>query len=86
MTSEIQLQASSVELATTLDSLSTSLSTYLGYLGLPTDSVLVGLDERRKVINNMPYIMPALTEGQRSSAMYISKFSAACVVGLLMLL
>jgi len=82
MTSEIQLQASSAELATTLDSLSTSLSTYLGYLGLPTDSVLVGLDERRKVINNMPSIMPALTEGQRSSAMYISKFSAACVVGL----
>jgi hypothetical protein len=82
MTSEIQLQASSVELATTLDSLSASLSTYLGYLGLPTDSVLVGLDERRKVISNMPYIMPALTEGQRSSAMYISKFSAACVVGL----
>jgi hypothetical protein len=63
MTSEIQLQVSSVELATMLDSLSASLSTYLGYLGLPTDSVLVGLDERRKVINNMPYIMPALTEG-----------------------
>jgi hypothetical protein len=70
------------EIATTLDTLSTSLSTYLDYLGLPTDSVLVGINERRKVLNNMPDIMPALTEGQRSSAMYISKFSAACVVGL----
>jgi hypothetical protein len=82
MTSDIQLHTSSSELATTLDSLSASLSKYLDYLGLPTDSVLVEPDERRKVINNMPYIIPALTEVQRSSAMYISKFSAACIVGL----
>ncbi|MEM8642271.1 MAG: hypothetical protein AAGG51_26165 [Cyanobacteria bacterium P01_G01_bin.54] len=82
MTSEIQLKTSSIELSTTLNSLSESLSAYLKYLGLPTDSVLVGLDERRKIINNMPYVVPALTEVQRSSAMYISKFSAACVVGL----
>jgi hypothetical protein len=82
ITSEIQRQTPPGEIATTLDTLSTNLSTYLDYLGLPTDSVLVGISERRKVLNNMPYIMPALTESQRSSAMYISKFSAACVVGL----
>jgi hypothetical protein len=82
ITSEIQRQTPPGEIATTLDTLSTNLSTYLDYLGLPTDSVLVGISERRKVLNNMPDIMPALTESQRSSAMYISKFSAACVVGL----
>lgn len=81
MAAEIQ-KASSVELDTTLDSLKTNLSMYLTYLGLPTDGVLVSIDERRKVLNNMAYIVPALTEGQRGSAMYISKFSAACVVGL----
>ncbi|HBR75035.1 MAG TPA: hypothetical protein DEA78_15330, partial [Cyanobacteria bacterium UBA11159] len=82
MTSEIQLETSSVALATTFDQLSTSLSTYLGYLGLPAESVLVGVDERRTVVRNMPYVVPALTESQRSGAMYISKFAAACVVGL----
>lgn len=82
MNLDSQLQTSSAELASTFDKLSTSLSTYLGYFGLPTDSVLVELDERRKVVNNMPYIMPALSDSQRGSAMYISKFVAACVVGL----
>jgi hypothetical protein len=82
MNSDIQLQSSSAELATTFDQVSASLSTYLSYLGLPTESVLVELDERRKVFNNMPYIIPALSDSQRGNAMYISKFAAACVVGL----
>ncbi len=80
---EIQPQnSSSVELATTFDQLSTSLSVYLNSLGLPADSVLVGVNERRKVINNMPDVVPILNESQRKNAMYISKFTAACIVGL----
>lgn len=82
MTSEIQVQTSSSELATTFNRLSASLSTYLDYLGLPAVSVLVGVNERRKVINNMPDVVPILNESQRKNAMYISKFTAACVVGL----
>jgi len=70
------------ELSNNLDQLSTGLSQYLDYLGLPAESVLVGIGERPKVINNMQYIVPDLTESQRKSAMYISKFVAACVVGL----
>ncbi len=70
------------ELSNNLEQLSTGLSQYLDYLGLPAESVLVGIGERRKVINNMQYIVPDLTESQRKSAMYISKFAAACVVGL----
>ena len=87
MTSEIQVQTSSselatTELATTFNQLSTSLHTYLDYLGLPADSVLVELHERKKVIKNMPEVVPILNESQRDNAMYISKFVAACVVGL----
>lgn len=82
MTLELQTQDSSTELITTLNQVSTSLSEYLSYLGLPTNSVLVDIDERRKVINNMQYIVPALNQCQRDNAMYISKFAAACVVGL----
>ena len=82
MTLELQTQDSSSELITTLNQVSTSLSEYLSYLGLPTNSVLVDIDERRKVINNMQYIVPALNQCQRDNAMYISKFAAACVVGL----
>ena len=82
MTSEIQVTTSSSELTTTFDRLSTSLSEYLDYLGLPADSVLVEVNERRKVINNMPDVVPILNATQRDNAMYISKFVAACVVGL----
>jgi hypothetical protein len=61
---------------------SAGLTTYLGYLGLPAEVVLVDASERRKVINNLPDVVAVLSEEQRQRAMYLSKFVAACGVGL----
>jgi hypothetical protein len=81
MSLDTQLNTST-EISTDLDKLSHSLYTYLRYLGLPVESVLVDIGERRNVINNMPSVVSKLSGDQRQSAMYISKFAAACIVGL----
>jgi len=70
------------ELPAAVDAFSSELSEYLEYLGLPREAVLVAVDERRDVINNMPTVVRDLAQAQRERATYISKFVAACAVGL----
>jgi hypothetical protein len=70
------------ELPTAVDAFSSELSDYLAYLGLPREAVLVPVGERRDVINNMPTVVRDLSDAQRERAQYISKFVAACAVGL----
>jgi len=66
----------------TVDQLSTGLTRYLLDLGLPTDSVLVTPAERMRVLSNVPAVVGDLQAEQRARAYYISKFIAACGVGL----
>jgi hypothetical protein len=70
------------EINPAVQAFSTQLTSYLGYLGLPKENVLVTVDQRRVVINNVPMVVGILTDDQRTKAMYISKFVAACSVGL----
>ena len=63
-----------------LDKFSEGLSDYLNFLGLPAESVLVKMKERRLVINNVPAVVEDLNPSQRMASMYISKFIAACAV------
>lgn len=70
------------EIVPAVESFSTELQGYLDFLGLPTDNVLVEIEPRRVVINNTQTVLDALSEQQRKVALYVSKFVAACVVGL----
>ncbi len=65
-----------------IDTFSENLSNYLTDLGLPATGILVPVNERMKVIKNLPDISADLTPEQRDRAMYISKFVAACAAGL----
>jgi hypothetical protein len=70
------------ELQSNVDNLATQLTKYLKTLDLPSENVLVAVNERRKVINNLPEVIAHLSDPQRKSATYVSKFIAACVGGL----
>lgn len=65
-----------------VDRFSGDLVLYLNHLGLPTENVLVDVSERRKVIANLPAITEEIAPARRSNSLYISKFIAACGVGL----
>ena len=69
-------------ISTHVDKFSTGLHTYLAELGLPTEAVLVGVSERSDVLKNLPQVINELRDDHRRNAMYISKFVAACGVGL----
>lgn len=70
------------EITPAVQTFSGELVAYLETLGLPKEKVLVEIDERRAVINNMPSVVSDLTEERRQEAMYVSKFVAASAVGL----
>lgn len=61
---------------------STELTGYLDSLGLPAENVMVEIQQRRVVIDNIPTVLEGLAPQQREAAMYISKFVAASAVGL----
>lgn len=65
-----------------VDSFSEGLHSFLEYLGLPTEDVLVPSSERRQVINNLPAIMERIPPEIRQNSMYLSQFIAACGAGL----
>lgn len=65
-----------------VDRFSGDLTQYLDYLGLPTENVLVDVAERRKVIANLPAVTEEIIPARKSASLYISKFIAACGVGL----
>ena len=73
---------SRTEIAPAVEAFGTQLNSYLDQVGLPNDDILAPFDRRRPVFQNMPTVLDALTNDQKSDAVYISKFAAACAVGL----
>ena len=73
---------SGTEIAPAVETFGTQLDSYLDYVGLPKDFILIPYERRRPVFQNMPTVLASLTDDQRSAAAYISKFVAACAVGL----
>ena len=67
---------------TAVDRFSENLGTFLESLGLPSTGVLATASERGKVFQNLPALVDLLDDGQRTEAMYVSKFVAACGAGL----
>ena len=59
----------------------TMLSELAG-IGLPTENVLVSIDDRRAVCQNFSTVVAAIEIQDRGRAMYLSKFLAAVVAGL----
>ena len=55
------ITANSRELATELTSYDTKMLGVFEYLGLPTDNILVKVDERRKVFKNIEDVLEFLT-------------------------
>lgn len=74
--------ASPSEITSTVDRLTEGLTRYLDELGLPAQAVLTPPSERIRVLQNLPSVTTQLTSQQRAEAYYISKFVAACGVGL----
>ena len=70
------------EINPAVESFASQLSSYLAYAGLPTESILIPFERRRPVFQNMPSVLENLTDEQRMTAVYISKFAAASAVGL----
>lgn len=81
MTNEI-VPVTPAPITTHVDTFSAGLRNYLQELGLPSDAVLVDLRERADVLRNLPQVVGELRTESRENAMYISKFVAACGVGL----
>jgi hypothetical protein len=67
---------------TTVDNFSRGLQKYLNELGLPSQGVLVEVEHRGRVIDNLPAIVGSLSGEQREAALYLSKMVAACGAGL----
>ena len=65
-----------------IDRASEKLTEYLTELGLPSENVLVAVDQRRFVLENIPGLVDRIEAEPRSEAMYVSKFVAACGAGL----
>lgn len=70
------------DISRNLEELAAGLTEALEYLGLPTESVIVGPGQRGQALNNMPSVVAELDENQRRTATYLSKFVAACAMGL----
>lgn len=73
---------SSTAITPAVETFGTQLDAYLDHVGLPKDHILVKYERRRPVFQNIPTVLESLTDRQKSSATYISKFVAACAVGL----
>jgi hypothetical protein len=70
------------ELSSELTHYDTKMLTVLGYLGLPTDNILVRVDERRKVFKNIEAVLELLETSTLNNSTYISKFLSAVSAGL----
>lgn len=81
MTKEVKV-LSKDEVATGVDQFTSGLTQYLGELGLPNDQVLVPVNERQRVITNIPDVIELIDSERKSTSIYLSKFIAACGAGL----
>lgn len=78
-----QIQPRSIpELPSAVDTFGAQLDAFLSYKGLPQDNVLVLAEHRSTVFRNIDTAIARLNDEQRSSSAYISKFVAACAMGL----
>lgn len=83
MSDEVTVVLSKVpELVSRVETMDERLCEYLQVLGLPCEHVLVAVDDRRVVINNLPVAIKRLTPERRMEAFYVSKLVAACGAGL----
>lgn len=76
------ITANSRELATELTSYDTKMLGVFEYLGLPTNNILVKVDERRKVFKNIEDVLELLPSDILGKSIYISKFLSAVSAGL----
>lgn len=70
------------DLSRNLEELTEGLNGYLKYLDLPTESVIVETEQRKQAIGNLPFVVSELDADQKRAATYLSKFVAACAMGL----
>ena len=74
--------SSSFEIVPAVEAFGSELNGFLDYVGLPNDNILVPYERRHPVFRNLQTVLDSLTDEQRASAVYVSKFVAACAVGL----
>ncbi|ANU18550.1 hypothetical protein BBI11_04205 [Planococcus maritimus] len=74
--------ASVQSIDTSVAALNQPLADMLNYIGLPTENVLVPIEERRKVIYSLQSTLEILPIDNRDKAFYLSKFTVAVTVGL----
>ncbi len=58
------------------------LSDFLNSVNLPTEGILVPIEERRKVIFSLEELLKALPYDKRTQSIYLSKFVVSIVSGL----
>lgn len=81
MTTEL-IPITTNELTTELTLYDQKILSVFSYLGLPTDNILVGIDERRKVFKNIEDVLELLPPETLGNSTYISKFLSAISAGL----
>lgn len=70
------------ELSSELSQYDNQLLSLFSSLGLPTENILVTVDERKKVIRNIEDVINILPESIKNQSSYISKYLAAVGAGL----
>jgi len=69
-------------ISTDLFQFENSLLSFIGEHGLPTESVLVPINERKTVLRNIMIAVERIEDERRKNSIYISKFIAAASSGL----
>lgn len=70
------------EVETSIASFNQQFSDYLEYIGLPTNDILVPIEERRKVIFSLEQVLEALPDEKKAKSAYLSKFAISVLSGL----
>ncbi len=74
--------AASPSLQSSIEAFHPALGGYLARLGLPTEDVLVPVEERRKVISSLESALDVIPISDRQKAVYLTRFTVAIAVGL----
>ncbi len=70
------------EIETSIDMFNKPLADLLRYNGLPTENILMPIEERRKVIVSLENVLEILPLAKREKAYYLSKFTVSIISGL----
>lgn len=76
------ITVNAAEVNTSLSAYENNLLQFISSFGLPTDNILVPIDERKKVIKNFEDAIICLNQDALGKAIYISKFVTAASSGL----